>query len=295
VDTCRSGGLGVSHILVIVDTFGAHVRNMSGNGARGTRRAAATGRGRNTKRRERKELGKAALRSIVKNDETAEEFLNVLESGGDPGAFQMATVTRALGGGRFMVQAHGEAPTRATLEGLLTGRGSFWKNPEVSTAVRVGGHVVVEDVGLGHMAAGGHHRIVAILDVEQARRARKILGLRSANAEDANMAGYQFNRSGSNGENRIRAMRKTEVAAASVALAALRRGTARATARRSSSGKMAGSAETSVSSEPNWAKLSDEKKANMKAAKLSRRKERRKAKKAAGGGGGSAWSFAGFF
>lgn len=291
---------GVQLLVARLSFLASKSRNMSGNGARGSRRGGeGRGRGKGTKRRERKELGKAALRSIVKNEETAEEFLSVIEAGNDPGAFQLAKVTSALGGGRFMVQVHGEAPTRATLEGLLTGRGDFWKNPEVSTAVRVGGYVVVEDVGLGHMAAGGHHRIVAILDAEQARRAKRILGVRSANAEEANMGGFEWNLGGSNGEERIRTMRKMEVAAASAALASMRRGTTRAATRRSSSGKTARSSETAVSSNINWARLSEEKKAAMKAAKLTRRKERAKAKKAAAkasaaGGGGGAWSFSFF-
>lgn len=260
-----------------------HTRNRGGNaGGGGSRRTKKSAGG--------KELSKAALRSIVKNEETAEEFLSALESGERPPSFALAKVMRALGGGRFEVMSPETGPVRATLEGLFVGRGDFWKNPEVSTAVRPGGYVVVEDIGLGSMAAGGHHRIVAILDAEQARRGLRMLGRRasSRSSSASNMLGFSFNRSSE--EARIAGMRGEAVGAASAALASMRRGAT--VRRRTSSGKTARSSESNVSSEPNWEALDEERKAEAKQAKLTRRKERRRAKKAAGGG--SSWSWFSF-
>lgn len=257
--------------------------NRGGNGG-----AGAGGR-RSKKSAGGKELSKAALRSIVKNEESAEEFLSALARGEKPPSFELAKVEKALGGGRFEVMSPETGPVRATLEGLFVGRGDFWKNPEVSTAVRPGGYVVVEDIGLGHMAAGGHHRIVAILDGEQSRRALRMLGrrgsTRSSSRRSSNSGGFAFNR----GEQNVAAAaaRGEEVGAAGAALASMRR---HATRRRTSSGKTARSSESNVSSDPNWSKLSEERKAEAKHAKLTRRKERRRAKKA----GGSAWSWFSF-
>lgn len=265
-----------------------HTRSGAGGGNGGNRGGAGGGR-RSKKSAGGKELSKAALRSIVKNEETAEEFLSALERGEKPPSFALAKVEKALGGGRFEVMSPETGPVRATLEGLFVGRGDFWKNPEVSTAVRPGGYVVVEDIGLGSMAAGGHHRIVAILDREQARRGLRMLGRRATtrSSSASNMGNFEFEREEQEAEEA--AMRGEAVGAAATALAALRRG--RTTRRRTSSGKTARSSETSVSSEPSWEALSEGRKADAKKAKLTRRKERRKAKKAAGG---SAWSWFSF-
>ena len=227
-----------------------------------------------------KEISKAAARAIVKNEETADEFLDALERGARPPRFSLAKVVRVLGGGRFEVMSPEIGSVRATLEGLFVGRGDFWKNPAVSTAVRPGGYVVVEDIGLGHMAAGGTHRIVAILDDEQARRGLLLLE-RSGRSSSKNSV---FNYGSENA--RIANARGEAVGAAGAVLASMRRGHG---TRRSSSGKMARSSETTASSDPNAAALSDEAKANAKQAKLTRRKERRRAKKA-----GSAWSWFSF-
>jgi hypothetical protein len=254
-----------------------HSRTNRGNGGRRSKKSAGG-----------KELSKAALRSIVKNEDTAEEFLSALERGEKPPSFTLAKVDKVLGGGRFIVVSPETGPVRATLEGLFAGRGDFWKTPGVSTAVLPHGYVVVEDIGLGRMAAGGHHRIVAILDREQARRGLRMLGrratTRSSNA--SSMGNFEFEREEQ--EEAEAAMRGEAVGAASAALAALRRG--RTARKRTSSGKTARSSESNVSSDPNWAKLSEEKKADAKHAKLTRRKERRRAKKV----GGSAWSWFSF-
>lgn len=274
---------------------------MSGNGARGTRRGNGGGRGRGkgTMRRERKELGKAALTSILKNDATINSYLETLEEGKDPGAFSIAKVISFKAVNNIVVQIKGQPETRASLEGLYRGRGNFWKNPEVSTAVRVGGYVLVEDIGLGYMARGAHHRIVGIFDSEQARHAKRLLNQLTENAEEANMFGFVFDRE--EADERIRTARAANISAAARELASMRRGRtgAAAATRRSSSGKMASSGASTVSSNINWAALSEEKKTAAKAAKLSRRKARAKEKKAAakaaaGGGGGSAWSWFSF-
>lgn len=266
-----------------------HSRANRGNGGAGGGGGGGGGGRRSKKSAGGKELSKAALRSIVKNEETAEEFLSALERGERPPSFALAKVMRALGGGRFEVTSPETGPVRATLEGLFVGRGDFWKNPEVSTAVRPGGYVVVEDIGLGHMAAGGHHRIVAILDREQARRGLRMLNRRasSRSSSGSNMGAFEFDRDEQEAEEA--AMRGEAVGAAATALASLRRG--RTMRKRTSSGKTARSSESNVSSDPNWGKLSEEKKAEAKRAKLTRRKERRRAKKAAGG---SAWSWFSF-
>lgn len=268
-------------------------RGQSRRGGSGNRGGGGGGR-RSKKSAGGKELSKAALRSIVKNEETAEEYLSALERGEHPPSFALAKVTKALGGGRFEVTSPETGPVRATLEGLFVGRGDFWKNPEVSTAVHPGGYVVVEDIGLGHMAAGGHHRIVAILSREQARRGLRMLGRRASShrSSSGSMGVLEFNREQQEAEEA--AERAQAVAAAAAALESLRRSRGAAARRRTSSGKTARSSETNVSSNLNWAALSDEKKAAAKQAKLTRRKERRRAKKTAGAGGSSAWSWFSF-
>jgi len=226
-----------------------------------------------------KQLSKAALRSIVANEGTAEDFLEALEEGRAVPSFHLAKVERAVGGGRFMIDVDGES-VPASLEGLFRGRGDFWKNPEVSTAVRAGGYVVAENVGLGHMARGATYRIVAILDAEQTARARALLlGKSSSNSNGL------FNRSSEH--RRQAAARAATVGAAARNLAAQRRYSRRSSGRSARSSARA----SAVSSEPNYAALNAADKVAAKEAKLTRRKERRRAKRAAGGG---AWSFSWF-
>ena len=271
---------------------------MSGNGARGSRRGNGGGRGRGkgTIRKEKKGLGKAALRSIVKNESEIQKYIDKLEAGIDPGPLEIAKVIQTKAVDHVVVKVKDKPEFRASMKGLLRGRGNFWKNPEVSTAVRKDGYVLVEDIGLGHMAGGTHHNIIGVFDPEQARHAKRLLHQLTENAEEANMYGFVFDRT--NADEGIRSRRAVTVGAAARELASMRRGTARGTARRSSSGKTARSSETSVSSNVNWASLSEERKAGMKEAKLTRRKERRKAKrvatKAGAAGGGGAWSWFSF-
>jgi hypothetical protein len=251
---------------------------MSGNGTRRRKTHKAT--------TQKKNLGRAALRSIVKNEETVEQFLSMLDRGSEPPQFDLARVERALGGGRFEVRVRGKAPVQASLAGLFAGRGEFWKNPEVSTAVRVGQYVIVEDLGLGY-GSRGSFQIVGIPDAEQTARAMRLLKIARSSSASSN-GGFTFERSSANAE--IAAQRAQMVGEASAALASLRRQTTARATRRSSSGRLVSSGATTVSSEPNWAALSEGKKAAARAAKLTRRKERKRAKKAAAAGG-TAWAW----
>jgi len=242
------------------------------------------------KKRADKTLSKGALGAITKNDKTAEDFITALEEGDDIGAFSLGKVIGPLGGGRFKVKVAGQSPIKATLEGVFVGKGKFWKNPAVSTAVHAEKYVVVEDIGLGHMATGVTNRIVAILDDEQAARAMAVVGTNRSGSSNS-----LFNRSSE--RQRIASQRAAAVASAGAALASLRRGTSRR-GRSLSSGRSSRrssrSSSMQSSSGPNLAGLSENAATAAKAAKAARRKETRRAKKAAATGGGAAaspWSW----
>lgn len=257
-------------------------RTMSGNGGAGGG-GGRSGRGTQKKRGPggAKPLGKLALSAIDKNDVLVEKWLEDARSGDlDENVF-MAKVRKQYGL-EFDVQAPGRAPQRATVRGLYRSSGAF-KNPGATTAVRVGGWVLVNDMGMGHMARGTTATIIGVMTAEQAARGKSYIGHRGSSGGRSSSNGL-FNRTEANAA--ARAIHEEEMAAHRRNLASRRRTVA--TRRRTSSNRTARSSESSVSSEPNWKALSDEKKANAKAAKLTRRKERRRAKKAAGSGSG-AW------
>jgi hypothetical protein len=255
---------------------------MSGNGGAG----GGGGRGGRGTQKKRgpggaKPLGKLALSAIDKNDAFVEAWLDDARSGEvDDRAF-MAKVLKQYGL-EFDVQAPGSTPQRATIRGLYRSGGAF-KNPGASTAVRAGGWVIVSGGGLGHMAGGTTASIVGVMTAEQAARGKSYMGYHGSNGARSSSNGM-FNRTEVNAK--ARAIHEEEIAAHRRNLASRRR-TAAATRRRSSSNRTARSSESNASSEPNWAAMDEEKKAEAKAAKLTRRKERRRAKKAAGSG--SAW------
>lgn len=238
-------------------------------------------RNRSTKRRGPgggKPLSKLALSAIDKNQALVEDWLDDLEAGEVEEDIFMAKVIKQYGL-EFDVQAPGQAPRRATVRGLFRAKGAF-KNPGATTAVRVGNWVLVNEGGLGHMAAGTAATIVGVMTAEQASRAKRFMGMRGSSGRSSSGNVFEFNRDMANAE--ARAQHEAEIAAHRRNLASRRR--TAVTRRRSSSNRTARSSESNASTEPNWKALSDEKKAEAKHAKLTRRKERRRAKKAAGSG-----------
>ncbi len=168
-----------------------------------------------------KQLGKAALRSILKNEEMAASFLQALRAGRVPENFMMGKVTRALGGARFVVEVNG-MEMRAALAGIITGRGGFFRNPEASTAVRAGSYVVVEDLGLGPYSAGDTHQIVAVLDAGQAAEARRLARVWSASSESSLGSGFTFD--SDDLIERAGEIRETQIAEVTRTMAGLRPG-----------------------------------------------------------------------
>lgn len=155
------------------------------------------------KRRERKatsrktkKLGRVAQAAIAHNEELVERFIDAIAEG-KPTSYELGVAqgnpddprhpgTVSFGGGVFSVRLleSGEY-VRAAIRGLMHGRGGFFHNPEVSTAVRAGSYVVVENLGLGHMAGGTSHQIMGVMTSGQASRARRALGLRGASSENS--------------------------------------------------------------------------------------------------------------
>jgi hypothetical protein len=174
-----------------------------------------------------KQLGKAALRSILKNEEMAASFLQALRAGRVPENFMMGKVTRALGGARFVVEVNG-MEMRAALAGIITGRGGFFRNPEASTAVRAGSYVVIEDLGLGPYSAGDTHQIVAVLDAGQAAEARRLARVWSASSESSLGSGFTFD--SDDLIERAGEIRETQIAEVTRTMAGLRPGGAAAAA-----------------------------------------------------------------
>ncbi len=184
--------------------------------------------------KKRKELGRVAQASIIHNYTLVEDFISAAQSG-MPSPYRLARVDKAYGGGSFDVQILGEGFTvRAKLRQLMHGRGRFHHNPEVTTAARVGGYVLVEDLGLGHMGSGVTHQIMGVLDMSQAARALRALGI----ADEHGYAGaYNFgSSSNSNVENLGNALAALGVTPGFVR----RHTTARATNRGSRTGGGAG-------------------------------------------------------
>ena len=126
--------------------------------------------GSNTRRRSRKvtssrakPLGKAAKRSIRKNNEAIDRFFNGLKKKEKEMPYVLATVTKAHGDAMFDVEAGG-SEMRVRLSGPLTGRGKFHHNPNVTTAVHIGSTVLVLD-----------EMIVAVLSYADASYARSLM------------------------------------------------------------------------------------------------------------------------
>jgi hypothetical protein len=149
-----------------------------------------------TTARKTKKLGRVAQASIHHNEDLVEKFIAAIEEG-KATPYQLAVAagnpddpkhpgTVAFGGGKFSVRIleTGEY-VHASLRGLMHGRGGFFHNPEVSTAVRVGSYVLVEDLGLGRMAGGTSHQIMGVLSGGQASRARSAMGIRGASSENS--------------------------------------------------------------------------------------------------------------
>jgi hypothetical protein len=139
-----------------------------------------------------KKLGRMAQLSIRHNDEVGEEFIDDLESGTST-RHTLGLVKAAFGGGAFSVRDLADGhELRASLRGLLEGRGKFHHNPEVTTAARVGTYVVLDG-----------SQIMAVLSSGQASRARKAMGMSSARSSSGSK-GFSFNRSSEERRNAAR-------------------------------------------------------------------------------------------
>lgn len=268
---------------------------MSGRvGSRRTNRNGGGGGRRSKKNTRGRPLGKVALAAITHNDKTVEDWIDDLAAGEVAEGTQMAKAGTQYGL-EFDVTAPGETKKRATIRGLFASKGAF-KAANATTKVRPHLSWVIisrmfEEKNTGHLTGGTAWQIIGVMTPEQSRRARALMGMRASSGSNFGSSNLiQFNREMADKEERE--AHEREMASRAQNLASLRRG--HATRKRTSSGKTARSSESNVSSDPNWAKLSEEKKADAKKAKLTRRKERRKAKKAAGAAGGSAWSWFSF-
>jgi len=152
---------------------------MDGTSARvGSRRSER----KSAKKAGSKPLGRVARLAIRHNDEEAEKFIKALEKGHET-RYALGHVTRSFGFGQFTVQVGHRTIERASLRGMLHGRGHFHHNPEASTAVRVGSYVIIDG-----------EQIMSALSAGQASRARRAVGIVSARGSPkAN--GFEFNHS----------------------------------------------------------------------------------------------------
>ncbi len=153
------------------------VELMDGDGKRKDRKATA--------KRKTKKLGKIAQAAIAHNEELVEKFIEAVQEGKET-RYEIGIAkgnpddprhpgTVSHGGGVFSVYLPQSGKyVRAAIRGLMHGRGGFFHNPEVSTAVRAGSYLVVEDLGLGHMAGGTSHQIMGVMSSGQASRARNV-------------------------------------------------------------------------------------------------------------------------
>lgn len=123
-----------------------------------------------TSSRKQKPLGKAAMRSMRKNDEATTRFFRDLKKGMAP-SYTLAVVVKELGDAQFDVMS-GHEEMRVRLSGPLTGRGGFHHNPNVPTAVHVGTDVLV---------SGG--MIVGVLTSKEARYARSLMAHSSSSSK----------------------------------------------------------------------------------------------------------------
>ncbi len=149
-----------------------------------------------TSARKTKKLGRVAQASIAHNEALVERFIDAIQEG-KATPYQLAVAegnpedprhpgTVAFGGGKFSIRILETGDyVHASLRGLMHGRGGFFHNPEVSTAVRAGSYVLVEDLGLGRMAGGTSHQIMAVLSGGQASRAKTAMGIRGASSENS--------------------------------------------------------------------------------------------------------------
>ena len=122
-----------------------------------------------TSSRKQKPLGRAAMRSMRKNEEATTRFFRDLKKGMAP-PYMLAVVVKELGGAHFDVMS-GHEEMRVRLSGPLTGRGGFHHNPNVPTAVHVGTDVLVS----GDM-------IVGVLTSREARYAHSLMAHKSSSA-----------------------------------------------------------------------------------------------------------------
>ncbi len=179
--------------------------NAGGNdgGRRRTARRAVTSK------RKTKKLGYVAQASISHNDALIEKFISDLREGNET-PYQIAIIEAnpagdhpgrvEFGGGVFSIKLNG-VYHRATLRGLLKGRGRFHHNPEVITAAKEGRHVLVEDLGFGGRTSALTHQIMAVMMYDQYLRALNAMGkkvrsgssIRSSN-RNSNGRGFMFNR-----------------------------------------------------------------------------------------------------
>lgn len=139
------------------------------------------------KAKKSQKLGRVAQAAISHNDALVEEFIATLEAGEvtpyeigivQGGADPSRPGTWAFGNGTFSVKMPNGSYVHAHLRRLLQGRGKFHHNPEVITAVREGGHVIIEDLGL---SLGTTHQIMGVMSSGQASRASSSTSL-SANS-----------------------------------------------------------------------------------------------------------------
>jgi len=119
--------------------------------------------------RKQKPLGKAAMRSMRKNNEAITRFFRALKKGIAP-PYMLAVVVKELGDAQFDVMS-GYEEMRVRLSGPLTGRGGFHHNPNVPTAVHVGTDVLV---------SGG--MIVGVLTSREASYARELMARKSSSS-----------------------------------------------------------------------------------------------------------------
>jgi hypothetical protein len=122
--------------------------------------------------RKQKPLGKAAMRSIRKNNEAISQFFYALKKK-IASPYMLATVTKEHGDAQFDIMS-GVEEMRVRLSGPLTGRGGFHHNPNVPTAVHVGTDVLV---------SGG--MIVGVLSSSEASYARALMAHRSSSSKSS--------------------------------------------------------------------------------------------------------------
>ena len=176
---------------------------MNTGSRRNARRAA-------TSKRKTKKLGYVAQASISHNDAIVEQFISDLREGKET-PYQIAVIEAnpagdhpgrvEFGGGVFSIKLNGRYH-RATLRGLLKGRGRFHHNPEVITAAKEGRHVLVEDLGFGGRTSALTHQIMAVMMYDQYLRALAAMGMkgrsdssaRGSNSRSSNKLGFMFNR-----------------------------------------------------------------------------------------------------